>query len=118
MNRAKHFVHLLLLSLILSLSASTQSVEAISTCQISAETLEDKIRGGMLAQIIGNLNGLPHEMKYIHEAGKVRDYVPSLPHIAALEIISQNGRYWLAALNPQLDRIRVTTLKFVDLKKD
>lgn len=47
--------------------------------EIPAEELEDRIRGGMLAQILGNLNGLPHEMKYIHEPGKVETYVPSLP---------------------------------------
>lgn len=47
--------------------------------EISEVKLQDKIRGGMLAQVIGNLNGLPHEMKYIHEPGQVKDYVPSLP---------------------------------------
>ena len=41
--------------------------------------VEDRIRGGMLGQILGNLNGLPHEMKYIHEPGNVTDYVPRLP---------------------------------------
>ena len=43
------------------------------------DELEDRIRGGMLAQFIGNLNGLPHEFKYIHEPGKVERYVPALP---------------------------------------
>jgi len=33
----------------------------------------------MLGQILGNLNGLPHEMKYIAEPGQVESYVPSLP---------------------------------------
>lgn len=47
--------------------------------EVPADTLEDKIRGGMLGQILGNLNGLPHEMKYIDEPGDVRDYVPALP---------------------------------------
>jgi ADP-ribosylglycohydrolase len=46
---------------------------------IDADVLEDKIRGGMLAQVIGNLNGLPHEFKYINEPGKVEHYTPSLP---------------------------------------
>jgi len=44
-----------------------------------AEELRDKIRGGLLGQILGNLNGIPHEMKYIHEPGSVSDYTPSLP---------------------------------------
>jgi hypothetical protein len=47
---------------------------------ISADALEDKIRGGMLGQILGNLNGLPHEFKYIDEPGRVQHYTPSLPH--------------------------------------
>ncbi len=47
--------------------------------EIPADVLEDKIRGGMLAQIFGNLNGLPHEFKYIHEPGKVETYTPGLP---------------------------------------
>jgi hypothetical protein len=46
---------------------------------IEADKLEDKIRGGMLAQVIGNLNGLPHEFKYIDEPGNVEKYTPSLP---------------------------------------
>jgi ADP-ribosylglycohydrolase len=46
--------------------------------EISAEDLEDKIRGGLLAQLLGNLNGLPHENKYYEEPGDVRQYTPSL----------------------------------------
>ncbi len=49
------------------------------TAEISQWELVDKIRGGLLGQILGNLNGIPHEMKYIHEPGKVDDYIPSLP---------------------------------------
>jgi len=47
--------------------------------EISAETLRDRIRGGLLGQILGNLNGLPHEMKYIDEPGRVGVYTPALP---------------------------------------
>jgi hypothetical protein len=47
--------------------------------ELSSEELEDRIRGGLLGQIFGNLNGLPHEMKYIGEPGKVETYRPSLP---------------------------------------
>ena len=46
---------------------------------VSADRLEDQIHGGMLGQILGNLNGLPHEMKYIGEPGNVERYVPALP---------------------------------------
>lgn len=47
--------------------------------EMSAETLEDKIHGGLLAQLLGNLNGLPHENKYYNEPGNVTDYTPALP---------------------------------------
>ena len=46
--------------------------------QMPAEVLEDKIRGGVLGHLVGNLNGLPHEMKYIAEPGAVREYRPGL----------------------------------------
>jgi len=44
--------------------------------EIPADVLEDKLRGGMLAQILGNLNGLPHEFKYIDEPGNVERSPP------------------------------------------
>lgn len=46
--------------------------------QLPVETVVDKIRGGLLGQILGNLNGLPHEFKYIKEPGNVRNYIPEL----------------------------------------
>src|SRR5882757_8104841 len=53
--------------------------------EIPENTLEDKIRGGMLAQVIGNLNGLPHEFKYINHPGKVEHFTPSLPNGAVTD---------------------------------
>ncbi|QEC51324.1 ADP-ribosylglycohydrolase [Anseongella ginsenosidimutans] len=47
--------------------------------QVPVETITDKIRGGLLGQMLGNLNGLPHEFKYYDEPGNVQDYTPSLP---------------------------------------
>jgi len=47
--------------------------------EISAEDLRDKIRGGTLGHMLGDLNGLKHEMKYIAEPGNVQAYVPALP---------------------------------------
>jgi hypothetical protein len=69
------------LYLCLALAANVLSDEraAKSAAEIPADALQDKIRGGLLGQILGNLNGLPHEMKYIHEPGSVKDYTPSLP---------------------------------------
>ena len=46
---------------------------------IPVDVLEDKIRGGMLGQIIGNLNGGPHEGKYFETPGTVERYTPALP---------------------------------------
>jgi ADP-ribosylglycohydrolase len=46
---------------------------------IAAPVLEDKIRGGLLGEILGDLNGLKHEMKYIDEPGSVASYTPALP---------------------------------------
>jgi hypothetical protein len=50
-----------------------------ATIRLPAEVLRDKIRGGLLGQMLGNLNGLPHEMKYIAEPGNVTEYKPALP---------------------------------------
>jgi len=67
-----------LLLLLVSCAAPAASQEP-KTVDLPADVLEDKIRGGLLGQIFGNLNGLPHEMKYIGEPGKVESYTPSLP---------------------------------------
>lgn len=53
--------------------------KSAAVVEIPAAVLEDKIRGGLLGQIFGNLNGLPHEFKYIAEPGQVERYLPSLP---------------------------------------
>jgi ADP-ribosylglycohydrolase len=65
----------------LSLAASLPIWAAAKPGQlvISAAVLEDKIHGGFLGQIVGDLNGLKHEMKYIHEPGNVQEYTPALP---------------------------------------
>jgi hypothetical protein len=47
--------------------------------EIPAEVLWDKIRGGLLGQMLGNLNGIEHEMQYINEPGNVTEYTPALP---------------------------------------
>ncbi len=46
--------------------------------EIRADVLADKIRGGFLGQLLGDLNGLKHEMKYIAEPGSVESYTPDL----------------------------------------
>ncbi len=61
-----------------SLQTSSKA-ESAKFVEISAQTLRDKIRGGLLGQILGNLNGLPHEGKYCNEPGSVKEYTPALP---------------------------------------
>ncbi|TCD28378.1 hypothetical protein EZ456_06770 [Pedobacter psychrodurus] len=46
---------------------------------IAAEIMVDKIRGGLLGQIIGNINGMPHEFKYFEVPGAIESYRPALP---------------------------------------
>ena len=50
-----------------------------ATGELPAEVVQDKIRGGLLGHLLGDLNGLQHEMKYIAEPGNVTEYTPSLP---------------------------------------
>ncbi|WP_428664318.1 ADP-ribosylglycohydrolase family protein [Runella sp.] len=57
----------------------TTVAQGRKTIQVPAETIADKIRGGMLGQILGNLNGLPYEFKYIETPGDLKNYIPSLP---------------------------------------
>ena len=68
-----------LLSTVLASLCIADMSAAVSFVEIPAETLRDKIRGGLLGQMLGNLNGLAHEMKYIAEPGVVTGYVPALP---------------------------------------
>lgn len=46
---------------------------------VPAEQVVDKIRGGLLGQNLGVLNGLPYEFAFIEAPGDVSDYVPALP---------------------------------------
>ena len=46
---------------------------------LPAELVVDKIRGGMLGMMIGNMNGWPYEFKFYGNYGDVKTYTPSLP---------------------------------------
>ena len=63
----------------LSFSFLVSSTVSGQTVELSGDDLRDKIRGGLLGQMLGNLNGLPHEMQYIDEPGNVMEYIPALP---------------------------------------
>jgi hypothetical protein len=66
-------------ALLSSAAISAEPLESAATIEIRADVLADKIRGGLLGQLLGNLNGLAHEMKYINEPGNVEVYTPALP---------------------------------------
>ncbi len=66
--------------------------------EMPAEILEDKIRGGLLAQLLGNLNGLPHENKYYEEPGNVTQYTPSLPQGARTDDDTDIEWVYIAAM--------------------
>jgi len=74
----KAFFIMALLQWLPVLRLSAQADERAYIFLSRAEVI-DKIRGGLLGQMLGNLNGLPHEMKYVDEPGNVRNYVPALP---------------------------------------
>ena len=80
MNYLRFFLVLLSTPFVLGEPAGVSNGhEKDAYLKISAEELENRIRGGMLGQILGNLNGLPHEFKYVHQPGNVEAYIPSLP---------------------------------------
>jgi hypothetical protein len=70
--------------------------------EISAEELSDKLRGGLLGQLLGNLNGLPHEMKYIDQPGAVQSYTPALPDGARTD--DDTDIEWVYIVAMQKDR--------------
>lgn len=78
MMRTRFFL-LLSLGVLPTISVDRGAALSAEFIEMSAETLEDKIHGGLIAQLLGNLNGLPHENKYYNEPGNVTEYAPALP---------------------------------------
>lgn len=76
--------YLLLLLLFLFPSNHMQGSSSDVTI-LPVETLTDKIRGGLLGQILGNLNILPYEMKFYETPGNIENYTPSLPNGAVTD---------------------------------
>jgi len=75
--------HRLLLAA-LTFCAPCLAVEAVPQdkgrpIELGANRVRDKIQGGLLGQLLGNLNGLKYEFKFDKEPGNVERYVPALP---------------------------------------
>lgn len=60
-------------------AAGAAPARPAAVVEIPAHIVHDKIRGGLLGEMLGDLNGLAHEMKYIAEPGNVERYTPALP---------------------------------------
>ncbi len=69
---------------------------------LSAEMVVDKIRGGMLGMMIGNMNGWPYEFKYYAKHGDVQSYTPSLPNGAQTD--DDTDFEWVYIYNMQKTR--------------
>jgi hypothetical protein len=69
----------LILLWLLAAAVARPAENATAMTELPGDTLRDKIRGGLLGQMLGNLNGLPHEMDFIDEPGSIASYVPALP---------------------------------------
>ncbi len=80
MKLSMKFHWFLLIALFLIISGCCKTYQSKQDYyQITYDDLENKIQGGLLGQIFGNLNGLPYEFKYFNEPGGVKEYFPSLP---------------------------------------
>ena len=83
---------------------------------MSAEVLWDKIRGGLLGQMLGNLNGIPHEMQYIDEPGNVAEYTPALPDGARTD--DDTDFEWVYVVEMQkANRVRLSSTRIAELGK-
>ena len=63
---------------IISTGVYSDANEGKNSLSITHTQLADQMKGGLVGQLFGNLNGLEHEMVYIHEPGSVESYTPDL----------------------------------------
>ena len=69
---------------------------------LPAEMVLDKIRGGVLGMMIGNMDGWPYEFKFYEKHGDVQTYTPSLPKGA--ETDDDTDFEWVYIYNMQKTR--------------
>ncbi len=96
---------------ILAALSALASAAGTGEIEVPADVLQDKIRGGLLGQMIGDLNGLVHEMKYIAEPGDVLGYVPALPEGAWTD--DDTDLEWVYVL--ALEERRATSIPFPEI---
>lgn len=82
--------------------AISQVISEKKMVTIPAEMIVDKIRGGMLGQFIGNMDGWPYEFKFYEKPGEVATYTPSLPKGA--ETDDDTDFEWVYIYNMQKKR--------------
>jgi hypothetical protein len=78
---------------------------------LPAEQVVDKMRGGLLGMMIGNMNGWPYEFRYYDKHGDVKAYIPSLPEGAQTD--DDTDFEWVYIYNMQ--RTRTTYLPYNDI---
>ena len=82
--------------------AVAQVAEEKKMITVPAEVIVDKIRGGLVGHIIGNMNGMVHEFKYYEKPGEVQTYTPSLAKGA--ETDDDTDFEWVYIYNMQKER--------------
>ena len=83
-----------------NLTAQNSAEKKIVT--LPAEIVLDKIRGGILGMMIGNMDGWPYEFKFYDKHGNVQTYIPSLPKGA--ETDDDTDFEWVYIYNMQKTR--------------
>lgn len=82
------------------LKAQTTTQKKMIT--LPAEMVVDKIRGGILGMMIGNMNGWPYEFKSYGKYGDVKTYIPALPEGAQTD--DDTDFEWVYIYNMQKTR--------------
>jgi hypothetical protein len=81
---------------------TAQNISEKKMITLPAEQVVDKIRGGLLGMMIGNMNGWPYEFKFYGKYGNVKTYIPALPEGAQTD--DDTDFEWVYIYNMQKTR--------------